>query len=84
MEVCVEASAYQLRFLPLCMPSGACLVKRCEVCRERPRRHRMEPWSEMCDECYDSFHARAGQEGSVVWAARRARRYERARQRRGK
>lgn len=60
-------------------------MKRCEVCKERSQRDATFVWYEVCRECYEAYYERPDREMTMaVWAARRARRYERARQRRGK
>jgi len=49
----------------------------CRVCWERPLPH---PWVEMCGECELQFHRYpCDEKGVAMWAARRARAFERRR-----
>lgn len=67
-------------------------ARKCVVCRERPATQHENAfgWDAQCEQCSDSLnrfqneHDTEQTADAIVWAANRARRYERARQKRGK
>ena len=55
------------------------MKRKCAVCTERP-----PVWDRMCGRCLSGYDKQDSEARQVEYIARRARRFERARQKRGK